>query len=366
MASPMTAPMTQPPMTVKGSSTPAATRPPAATRSPVAGTKAPMTTRDSKKVTTPRITPAHMALRAMKSAAEVSKLSILILCPRAYGIRPWKGNAAMRRLEGTSARRDPQAALRRLYILPRGVVGRVAALIVEVKRTDPTGTLARTTHAQGARHGAVGVTPAIAAQSISARPEAIGIEPVRAVTVAVAPGRVLGLTEAEVQRAVLAQGQGHRRAEVLVAARADSCADHAVHLAGSGLLPGVSPGFHGRRIRLALADPAGNLLFGRQAVGRRSLKGHGRRGVADRLGQGGGARRRHGARTRARRGRNHALGVAARQQEGGGHEFDQHTHLLPFTITLPSNAAKVRPSLRRALHPRVPGGQARVRRRPRN
>src|SRR5690606_34686065 len=339
MASPMTAPMTQPPMTVKGSSTPAATSPPAATRSPVAGTKAPMTTRDSKKVTTPRITPAHMALRAMKSAAEVSKLSILILCPRAYGIRPWKGNAAMRRLEGTSARRDPQAALRRLYILPRGVVGRVAALIVEVKRTDPTGTLARTTHAQGARHGAVGVTPAIAAQSITVGPEAIGIEPIGAVTVAVAPGGVLGLTEAEVQRAVLAQGQGHRRAEILVATRADSGADHAVHLAGSGLLPGVSPGFHGRRIRLALADPAGNLLFGRQAVRRRSLQGHGRRGVADRLGQGAGARRRPATPTRARRRRNHAPGAAARQQGGSGPGVAPHTRPLPYPVTLPAPSA---------------------------
>src|SRR5690606_25624420 len=96
-ASPRAAPMTHPPMRVKGSSTPAPTSPPAATSRPVAGTKAPMTTSDSKKVTAPRITPAHMALRAMKSAAEVSKLSILILCPRAYGIRPYKGNAAMRR-----------------------------------------------------------------------------------------------------------------------------------------------------------------------------------------------------------------------------------------------------------------------------
>uniref|UniRef100_A0A0N4Z2Y9 ANK_REP_REGION domain-containing protein n=1 Tax=Parastrongyloides trichosuri TaxID=131310 RepID=A0A0N4Z2Y9_PARTI len=241
----------------------------------------------------------------------------------------------MRRQGGKSARRDPQAALRPPGALSRGVVRRVATLVVQLEGANSTGALTRAAYAPGPRHGAVGVAPAVAVQTVAPRAEAIG-----SVAIAVGPGRVLRLAEAQVQRAVLAQRQRDRRAEVLVAASADPGADLAVHPARRGLFPGVGPGLDGRRIGLALADPAGNLLFRRQTVRRRRLKRHGGRGVADRRGQGVGARGRHGARTSARRRRHHALGITARQQEGGGHEFDQHTHLLPFTSTLTPNAAK--------------------------
>uniref|UniRef100_A0A0N4Z7G3 PE-PGRS family protein n=1 Tax=Parastrongyloides trichosuri TaxID=131310 RepID=A0A0N4Z7G3_PARTI len=176
----------------------------------------------------------------------------------------------------------------------------------------------RTAHPHRPRHGAIGVAPAIAVQPIAAR--AITVRRIAVGTVAIAPGRVLGLADAQVQRAVFAQRHGDGGGEVAIAARADPGADFAVHLAGRGLFPGVGPLLDRTRIRLAFSDPAGNLFFSAQAVRRRRLQRHSRRGLAHGLGQRGRAGGRHGARARARSGRNHALGIAARQQEGGRHE----------------------------------------------
>src|SRR5690606_11887095 len=122
--------------------------------------------------------------------------------------------------------------------------------LVRAEGTDAAGAFMRVAHPHRPRHGAIGVAPAVAVQPIAARAIiAVG-------TVAIAPGRVLGLADAQVQRAVFAQRHGDGGGEVAIAAGADPGADLAAHLAGRGLFPGVGPLLDRRRTRLALADPA--------------------------------------------------------------------------------------------------------------